>query len=420
MATNDELRGIVSRMVAGGESEQNIAAVIQRYNSTRQTTPEPAEPSGLQRAAQTFLDYVPNPIGIAKGIRGAFRKATSPEAIPTIGAIGGGILGGIVGNVPGAIAGAGIGGGLGKGGEIMAREARGEAVPQTAGGVIGAMAKRGAGEAALQAAGGAIGKPLQAIGRGAYRFALRPQNKVLGKYGKDVIDEGLRRRAPVSAKGIEKVSGLKGRAIEAKDARLAEAGDRVSILTKPLVDDTTAKLGGQADELRRAGLGDPSDAWRDQGAEIVGNNARGLAPAELESIKRTHDNRLGGAFQKIRNREPLTPEEMFGVQFTGTAREAQEAITPGYKAANQEIMALSGLESALRNRVEGSAANDGLANLGLLFGGIQAAPAKVASMPAVASRLGIGAHGAGRAAEKGFAQAVRAAMLAALDGDDRR
>lgn len=40
---NDELRGIVTRMVEGGESEQDIAAVIQRYKTTRQPAPEPAE-----------------------------------------------------------------------------------------------------------------------------------------------------------------------------------------------------------------------------------------------------------------------------------------------------------------------------------------------------------------------------------------
>lgn len=408
---NDELRGIVTRMVEGGESEQDIAAVIQRYNAKSQPTAETTEPSFLQKAGKAFLDYVPNPIGIARGIR----KIAQPENIPTAGAIGGGILGGLIGNVPGAIAGAGLGGALGKGGELMARDTAGEDVPQTAGGVLGAMATRGAGEAALQAAGGVVGKGLQAAGRGAYRFALRPRQKELGKYGKELIDEGLRRGAPVSAKGIRKIADLKGRAISEKDAKLAMAGDRVSILTKPLVDDTTQALAPQADELRRAGLGDPSGAWRDQGAEIVANNAKGLTPTELEAMKRTHDNRLGGAFRKIRSREPLTPDEQFGVQFVSNARNAQEAITPGYKEANKEIMGLSGLESALRNRVEGSAGNDGLANLGLLFGGLTAAPARIAAMPAVSSRLGIAADRAGQASKYQLPNAVRLALLSMMD-----
>lgn len=338
------------------------------------------------------------------------------EALPTVG----GALGSFVGAGkwnPVGMAGAALGGAIGESGRQVIQSLRGrmDRVPDSAGSQLAEIAKRAATESGLQAAGGVAGKTLKAVGRGAYRFALRPQQKALGKYGQELIDEGVRRAVPVSAKGLRKVSGLKGKAISEKDAKLALAGQNVSILTKPLADDTARALAPQADELRRAGLGDPSAAWRDQAAEIVANNPKGLTPAELEAIKRTHDNRLGGAFRKLRAREPLTPDEQFGTQFVNTAREAQEAITPGYKAANKEIMTLSGLEGALRNRVEGSAANDGLANLGLVFGGLTAAPARIAAMPAVASRAGIAADRAGEATRYALPQAIRAALLAMMD-----
>lgn len=370
-------------------------------------------------AAPVYLDDDGNPVGAEQ--TGASFADRAIESLPTIGGFVGSLAGAGKWN-PLGMAGAGLGGVIGESGRqvIQSLRGRGDKVPETVGGRLSSIAKSAATESGIQGAGGVVGKALQSVGRGAYRFALRPQNKVLGKYGKEVVDEGIRRGAPVSAKGIRKIADLKGKAISDKDAKLALAGDRVSILTKPLVDDTTTALRGQADELRRAGLGDPSQAWRDQGAEIVANNPPGISPADLEAIKRTHDNQLGGAFRKIRNREPLEPPERFGVQFVDKAREAQEAITPGYKAANKEIMALSGLESALRNRVEGSAANDGLANLGLVFGGITAAPAKVASMPAVASRAGIAADRTGQAAKYGLPAAVRAALLALMDDDKKQ
>lgn len=70
---DDRLRGIVTRMVEAGESEQDIAAVIQRY---QQTTPEPAQPEGksvggffsnaLTSTGRLLKDSATGAIGAAK------------------------------------------------------------------------------------------------------------------------------------------------------------------------------------------------------------------------------------------------------------------------------------------------------------------------------------------------------------------
>lgn len=411
---NDELRGIVSRMVEGGESEQDIAAVIQRYNATKTATPEQpeaAEPSGLQRLAQGFIDYVPNPVGIWRGLR----KATQPEAMPTAGALAGGVLGGIVGNVPGAIAGAGIGGSLGKGGEIMSREARGEDVP---GNALMSMAKRGAGEAALQAAGGVAGKALQGIGRGAYRFALRPQNAVLKKYGDDVIQEGLD-QGIVVRKGQKKAAELAARRKLEKDIAVDKASERASVSMPRVMDDTAQGLWDESQAMKRAGLGDPMPDFERQAAEMVSANPRGITPAALEELKRTRDSRLGGAFRKIRAREPVTPEEQFGVQFVRTAGDTLEGVVPGYRDMNRGIMTATGLDRAIQTRTGTSAANNGLENLAAMFMGPAAIPARIASMPPAASSIGIAANQAGKATKYGLPASVRAALLAMMDDEQK-
>jgi hypothetical protein len=396
---------------ASDPTDADMAEVFAAAGPTQEKKPEP---SLLQKAGKAFIDYVPNPVGIVRGLR----KATQPENLPSAGAIGGGILGGIVGNVPGAIAGAGIGGALGKGGEIMADDAAGRDVPTSAGGVLGAMATRGAGEAALQAAGGVVGKGAQLVGRGMYRGALLPINQVLGKYG-DIVKEGVRRGVPVDRGGIKTVAGLKNKALSDKELKLAQAGERVSILPNRVVGDTLTDLGDDATKLREAGLGDPTERYRKQATEVIVNNPRGISPVKLEEIKRTHDNRLGGAFQKLRKREPISPKEQFGVGLVKKIGETQEQIVPGYGEMNREIMNVSGLEQALKRRVLGSGGNQGLENAltmaATAAAGPAALPGRLVMMPPVLSRAGIAADRAGQASKYGLPPAVRAALMALMD-----
>lgn len=374
----------------------------------------PAEKKGL---IGRYVDAVNAPIdAVKRGIGGVIRTITNPNAYPSLGAIGGGIVGMGLGGPLGAVAGAGLGGGLGKGSEIMAREARGEAVPKNP---LADMAKRGVGEAALQVGGGLAGKALQTVGRGAYRFALRPQNAVTKKYGADaIIDEGLD-QGIVVRKGQDRAANLVRTRKAEKDALVDAAGSRVSVSVPRVADDTAQGLYDDAQKLRRANKGDPTEYFEQQAKGLVAENPRGIPPSGLEELKRTVDSRTGGAHRKIRANEPLTPEEMWDVKFAKTAGDTLENIVPGYRGMNDGIMRAFGLNQAIRARTGSSAANNGLENLATIFMGPAAVPARIAATPRVASTLGIGADRLGKATERGFAQAVRAAMLARLAGQDK-
>lgn len=188
--------------------------------------PKPEGPSGLQRAAQTFLDYVPNPMGIARGIRGAIRTVTNPSALPTGGAAGGAMLGaklgaplGPLGMAGGGILGAGVGGFLGKGGEIMARESRGEAVPESP---IADMAKRGAGEAALQVGGGVVGKGAQMLAKPIYNLGLGAKMALRREYP-DLAETGIKEAITVTRRGTEKAGRLRTASRQTADTMVDQA-----------------------------------------------------------------------------------------------------------------------------------------------------------------------------------------------------
>lgn len=160
----DNLEAIVQRMIDAGESEDNIATVIQSYQ-TPQTPEPPADdmpglagaPSFLRaigRVAKTAYD---NPVQ-ALGLAGA------ALAVP---ATGGASL------LP-SMAAAGLGGAGGAGLGTLVKAARGDAdTPQTPGAVLGAMGQEGA----LQAAGQGTGALAAGAARGSLRLmqsALKP------------------------------------------------------------------------------------------------------------------------------------------------------------------------------------------------------------------------------------------------------
>lgn len=234
-----------------------------------------AGPSGLQKAAQTFLDYVPNPLGIARGIRKMASAVTSPEALPTGGAMGGAATGaslgstfGPVGTVAGGIIGAGVGGFLGKGGEIMAREARGEDAPKSP---LADMATRGAGEAALQAGGGLVSKGARMAAEPVYNLGLGAMKSLKREYP-NLARTGIDEVIAVSGRGADKAARLRTASRQQADSMIAaaeQAGaapvssrevvsglrpvrDMARNLTAIGKRDETADIAGRAKKIRRA------------------------------------------------------------------------------------------------------------------------------------------------------------------------
>lgn len=345
----DPREAIVQRMIDAGESEENIATVIQHLGQQPQMATShdvgPQQPQSLaKRIAMTTGD-----------------KSVDPDnPIPSFGEV--------MHNMPGAM-----------------------------------------GEAALGELGGAVvGKGLKLVGRGLYRAGALPLTQMFGKYG-DLISKGLDEAVPVTKAGEKKAGFLRTTAQNTKQSAIAAADNTAGFRTQGVVDDAMSRVQGNADDLRRAGLGDPSKSFQARGGRIVSENGPGVKPSELESIKSTIDDTLGPAYKKLRMKEALAPNERMSMALSHAAGDAQSTVVPNYKALNKEIMDSEGLRKVIARRI-GPGANQGLENALTMAAGPAAIPARLMMLPGVASTAGIAAHHAAPV----MSQATRAALLAMM------
>jgi hypothetical protein len=392
----DQLQSIVQRMVAAGESEDNIATVIKHYKTQAPLAAAPEQPkadpfASLRRTAQGEPASVlwqrakDNPAATGAAIA---TMAAGPIAAPmkllgrllTMGAAG------TAGALPGAIA---------------------QGDPSAA-------LKEGAIAAGTQGVGGMASGALKLAGRGMYRAAALPINK-FAKYG-DLISEGLDNAVPVSKSGLRKAEGLLAERSATKAAALADADTRMGFRTKGVTADAGMNLQREASKLKKAGLDDPMERFDERLMAYEKANGPGMSASELEATKHTLDDVTGGAHKKIRMREALTPEERYGVEMTAAQGRALQEAIPDYKALNRGKMNAEGLRQMIHRRVApgGSGGNQGLENAMTMLGGVSALPARIAMLPPVLSRGGIAAHGAGQGLEQ--VTPYLSALIAALRG----
>lgn len=264
--------------------------------------------------------------------------------------------------------------------------------------------------AASEVGGAVVGKGLKLVGWAMYRAGALPLVNMFGKYG-DVIAKGIEEGVPVTQSGLQKASNLKIAAKATKDAAVSAADQTAGIRTQGVVDAALAKVQPEADALRRAGLGDPTQAFQARGGRILTENGVGLKPSELEGIKSTVDDTLGGAYKKLRMKESLSPAERMNMAIAHAAGDAQAQVVPGYKALNKEVMDAEGVRRMIARRLQG---NQGLENALTMAIGPAALPARVAMLPGVASTAGIVTHRVGEHAAAPTAAAIRAALLAQM------
>lgn len=310
------------------------------------------------------------------------------------------------------MAGAGLGAAGGAGAAIAGRQIASGA-PESGKETAKTMATEGALAAGGEGAGRLIGQGLKLAGRGAYRVALSPDNAVLKKYG-DVVGEGLETATPVSKEGLAKATQSKVTRIAAKKAALNEADQRVGFSAKQIADEASSPLATYSTKQVRAGLPDPTPEFTDRLAQFQAANPNGtLKPSSLDEVKSTIDDTLGGAYRKQRMREPITGSEKAGMEMSHAMSRANESAVPGYRQMNRDIMDAEGLRKAVESRTLGSKGNQVLDTLLMLMRGPAGVPGRVAMMPPLLSRAGIGAY-------KGAAAApltLRSALIAALSPD---
>lgn len=247
----DELRGIVQRMIEAGEPEENIATVIQHFSA--QSTPEPKwyEPGG-----DTVLDNVRS-VAALPGKALDYVRGHPAQA----GAMAGGIaavpLTGGASMLP-AMAAAGLGGAGGAGLGMIAGAAAGSPnIPSTPGGVLGTMASQGAQQAGMEG----VGQVAPAMLRGSMRLmqsALKPTQSLAnarpgaGFGTKEAIAEAVLKEGRIVSPGsLANAQGTLDATDEAAHVALQNAADQgVRISPRPVrraiqAETTTGPFGKQ-------------------------------------------------------------------------------------------------------------------------------------------------------------------------------
>lgn len=373
---------------------------------------KPAAPQGPQEGTGLNQKLV-NALRLISPIGGIEKIVGHPkESLAALGAMAAVPLTGGTSLLP-MIAAAGLGGAGGAGLGMIADAATRGRGPTSAAGVASEMATQGAQQAGMELGGGIAGKGLQLAGKGLYRAAALPIAK-MGKYG-NLIEKGLENAVPISKGGLRKAEGIATEAKVAKDAALARADRGVSLRTKSITADAGGQLARRSEAIADTGAASPQGAWD----EMLGNMERrnpGLTPTKADTIKGTFDDQLGGAYKKLRMKEELTPNEMYNLESSQAYGRALSDVVPGFKDLNRSKMDAEGLRQMVNRRVNPTAGggNQGLENALTMLGGIKAIPARLAMLPPVLSRGAIATYKTGKGVAEQGANALRAAILAAL------
>jgi hypothetical protein len=404
----DQLQSIVQRMIDANESEENIATVIQHFK-----TQPPADPN----AHVSMQDLASQGPSAMRATAGEGFKATAKFAGEHPGTMGAAIAGAAAApftggtSIPAAMA---IEGAIGAGGALAGHAVKGA--------VTGTMpdAKDAFSDAAMQGAlgmaGPAAGGALKIVGNGLYRAAALPINK-LAKYG-NLVEKGLENAVPVSKGGLRQAEGLAVDARNAKAAALADADSKVALRMKSITADSGSNLSRQSERIADTGAPTQQDGWDQQLAAMEKRNPY-LTPSKADEIKGTFDNQTGGAYKKMRMKEPLTPSEQFDVENGQALSRGLSDVVPNYKDLNRAKMDAEGLRQMIDRRTgNGSGANQGLENALTMLGGLSAVPARLAMLPPVLSRAAIATYKTGKGVAEYGSNALRAALLEALAGNE--
>lgn len=408
----DQLHDIVTRMVAAGEPEENIALVIQHYKApTPETANAGTQPLSPQLQPQSDLGpyagykkigdavmgagkWALNNPGKALGMAGAAvgAAATAPASIPAaaIAAAGAGL---------GAAGGAGIG-------SIIDQFRHGPQTPS-------AVAKSMATEGALGAAGEGVGRGVATLAKGAgklvYKASLRPSMQLQRDFG-DIAATGIKEGAIISERGAKGAATALGNAGNDAKALVAEAKAAGAAPIRPK---DVAIQGGMRDVNQRAGLR-ASSGLPDERPLLTGR-LRAMQTANPNGIDILKAQDMKGELQDLASRVYRAQDkgnpvlDLSADTNAALARGLRHQIganaeavgVPGVHAANARTQELMGLTRALEDATKRNV--PGVGSIRTLLGDF---------VPSVASAGGIGLDRAGAAMPAAF----RTALLALFGG----
>lgn len=316
----DDLKTIVQRMVAAGESEENIATVIQHFK------PDPAERKSWLSAA---ADWLPTIGGAVGGV---------------IGGIGGTVGGLGVGGVPGAIGGAALGGATGEAWKQLAHRALGDGdAPTTPGAAAKDIALQGGAQGAMEGTGQALVSVAAKAAPALMQSAVKPAYKTVEKAVKSqemprvvktLLDHGIN----VTESGIGKLNDL----LSATNAQIKDiiANSTAKVYPEAVADTAQGVIQQAGQQVAPVADQAAAEGVVDQFMRVHGGApilpARPLSVQDAQALKQ-------GTYRAIGQRG-------YG-EVKGAATEAEKALARGLKegieAAHPEVKGLNAREGAL-------------------------------------------------------------------------
>lgn len=394
----DDLQSIIQKMVAAGEPEDNIAAVIQHYKA-------PAAPTQAAAPQQSFVDAMlsdnPSLPPMMRATQGALRLAKA-HPVATGAMVGGALATGGT-SIPASMALAGLGGAGGAGYGMLAKGAQSGDFG-TPSGNAATMAKEGA----LSAAGEGVGQGAVRLAKDAgkliYKTALRPSMGLQREFPQ-VAEVGLREGIPVSQGGAA-----------ANEARLGASADEARQMISaadaagapPVTTKEVAQQFGDVFKQGRnqAALGrpDPRPAVLDRLQAFDAKNPNGIPLLRAQDLKSEAQDLASRAYRAQDLGHPITDLSAASDKAMASGlRQGIEARVPGVAGVNAHTQELIGLKRALEDALRRNV--PGVGSIRSLLGDFA---------PSAASHVGIGADRLGRSGV--MPASFKTALIAALGG----
>lgn len=357
---------------------------------------------------------------------------TAVDALPLAGGMAGGMLG-AAGGIAGGIGGAALGGAAGEAGKQLVNRYRGRAVPTSATDAATDIGIAGAEQGGLEAGGRMLQGTLRMAGPRIYQGLLKPSVAARAEHP-DLVKTALENGIAITERGADKAGVRVGESKAKADALVAA---RAAEPNAPTIDPRQAVAGitPAVKAVKDLPVARPQmKAIGDYARAYIGEHQRPMALPDAQRAVRATDDFFNSAYRSTMDRgNPVTAggtAAALGInnETRGLLREA----VPGLREQNAATSSMAGLREAVERRVgqQGNLSPVGmqhLINAGLgtgawALGGKEKGVATFGAMeavtnPAIGSHLAINAYRAGRIP---FAQAVRAALMAKLLGEEEQ
>jgi len=338
-----DLRQIVSRMVEAGESEEDIAAVIQRLSAAPAAPEAPREsaPSRWTMDPDTTLGFGVDPS----------KRPQQPfgEQLPMMGGMAGAAMGG-----PG---GAMVGGAAGALGRDLLRANRGDArTPSTAGDAAMNVGQEGAIQGALTGAAQMAGSAAPKLARRMYAGLLKVPKALKDSFGGDeIVDTLVRGRVPLTRRGAETATGRmsESRNTAMQMVRDAEAAGASRVMPREMAREFRPVV---STLRRRADIGQPdaAPAAAARARTISRRNPGGVQLTRAQELKETAQDSARGAYRQMAQggKGQLSADDLLDEATARGLRTAIESRVPGVAGQNQTTQRWMGASDALENALQ--------------------------------------------------------------------